>query len=70
MSPPSSRLTKSQARNHLEAGGKQSNRLAEISVYVGNRRKMEDRKSVPFGMQRSKANDKYIIVPSTLISLI
>jgi hypothetical protein len=31
----------------VKAGGKHSNRLAEISDYIGNRREMEDRKSVP-----------------------
>jgi hypothetical protein len=55
MSPPYSGLTKSQARNHLEAGGKESNRLAEISDYVGNRWEMDDSTSVPFGIQGSKA---------------
>jgi hypothetical protein len=33
----------------VKAGGKENNRLAEISDYVGNRREMEDRKSVPIG---------------------
>jgi hypothetical protein len=36
-------------RNQREAGGKQSNRLTEISSYIGNRRKMQASKSVPIG---------------------
>jgi hypothetical protein len=39
----------SQARNQREAGGKQSNQLANISDYIGNRREMEERNSVPVG---------------------
>jgi hypothetical protein len=31
----------------MRAGGKQSNQLADISDYMGNRREMEDSKSVP-----------------------
>jgi hypothetical protein len=38
----------SQARNKREAGNKQSNRIAEISDYIGNRREMQE-KSVPVG---------------------
>jgi hypothetical protein len=37
----------SQARNQCEAGSKQSNRLAKISVYIGTRMQMQDNKSVP-----------------------
>jgi hypothetical protein len=33
----------------MKAGGRKSNRLAEISEYIGNRRKPEDSKSVPIG---------------------
>jgi hypothetical protein len=33
----------------MKAGGKQSNRLAGISDYVGSRMEMEDSKSVPIG---------------------
>jgi hypothetical protein len=34
----------------MTAGGKQSNWLAEISDYVGNRREVEDSKSFPIGL--------------------
>jgi hypothetical protein len=34
----------------MKAGGKQSNQLSETSNYTGNRREMEDSKSVPFGL--------------------
>jgi hypothetical protein len=34
----------------MKAGGKQSNQLAEISDYIGNRREIEDSKSVPIGL--------------------
>jgi hypothetical protein len=34
----------------MKVGGKQSNRLVEISDYIGNRREMEDSKSVPVGL--------------------
>jgi hypothetical protein len=33
----------------MKAGGKQSNRLAEILDYIGKRREMEDSNSVPDG---------------------
>jgi hypothetical protein len=33
----------------VKAGGKQNNQLAKISDYVGNRKEMEDRKSIPVG---------------------
>jgi hypothetical protein len=33
----------------VKAGGKQRNRFAEIPDYIGNRREMEDSKSVPVG---------------------
>jgi hypothetical protein len=36
-------------QTHVKAGGKQINQLAEILDYIGNRREMEDRKSVPVG---------------------
>jgi hypothetical protein len=33
----------------MKAGGKQSNQLADILDYVGNRREMHDSQSVPTG---------------------
>jgi hypothetical protein len=33
----------------VKVGGNQSNRFAEISDYIGNRREMKDSKSVPVG---------------------
>jgi hypothetical protein len=36
-------------RNQREAGSKKSNRLAEISDYVGKRREMQEKKSVSVG---------------------
>jgi hypothetical protein len=35
----------------MEAGGKESNQLAGISDYIGNRREMEEWNSVPVGSQ-------------------
>jgi hypothetical protein len=40
---------KTKQETSMRAGGKQSNRLAEISVYIGNRMEIEDSKSVPIG---------------------
>jgi hypothetical protein len=34
----------------MKASGKQSNWLAEIMDYIGNKREMEDIKSVPVGL--------------------
>jgi hypothetical protein len=42
-------VSEDSARNSEEAGGKQRNRLAEISDCIGNRRGTEDSKSVPLG---------------------
>jgi hypothetical protein len=36
--------------NQRKANGMQSNQLAEISDYVGNRREMKDSKTVPVGL--------------------
>jgi hypothetical protein len=37
------------ARNQREAGRKRCSHIAEISDYTGNRREMQDSKSVPIG---------------------
>jgi hypothetical protein len=40
---------KGKQETSMKAGGRQSNWLAKISDYIGNRRGMEDSKSVPAG---------------------
>jgi hypothetical protein len=56
MSPPPSGSKISQERNQRESrwkpkkkSGEQSNQLAKISDYIGNKREVEDRKSLPVG---------------------
>jgi hypothetical protein len=48
----------SHARKRYEAGSKQSNRLVEISVYVGSRRELEDSKSFPLTPSRTQSRER------------
>jgi hypothetical protein len=50
MSPPSSGSKNNKPRKKLAGKqGKQSNQLARISGYIGNRREVEEWNSVPIG---------------------
>jgi hypothetical protein len=44
----------------VKAGGKQSSRLPGISDYVGERREIEDRNSVPVGSPRGQKESRVL----------
>jgi hypothetical protein len=50
----------------VKVGGKQSNRLAGISDYKGNRKEIEDSKSVPVGSPMGQNETTILVYFSTL----